>query len=225
MLKDKYNMTMEQNVFLAKRNIVDCIWKSANLEGIAVTFPETQKIYDGGNVAHLRVDEIVTINNLKHAWQFILSTITNKIDFNYISSVHSLVGGNVVESPGKLRIYDVTMGGTKWKPKLPNKDELEKLLEKCNKDILEHIENISVTDIAITLMCKLMKMQAFNDGNKRTAMLIANKILIENGKGIISVSEDNKEEFGYKLIAYYEDEEKINELKEFVYNNCLDGQG
>ncbi len=225
MLKDKYNMTMEQNVFLAKRNIVDCIWKSANLEGIAVTFPETQKIYDGGNVAHLRVDEIVTINNLKHAWQFILSTITNKIDFNYISSIHSLVGGNVVESPGKLRIYDVTMGGTKWKPKLPNKDELEKLLEKCNKDILEHTENISVTDVAITLMCKLMKMQAFNDGNKRTAMLIANKILIENGKGIISVSEDNKEEFGYKLIAYYEDEEKINELKEFIYNNCLDGQG
>jgi prophage maintenance system killer protein len=225
MLKDKYNMTMEQNVFLAKRNIVDCIWKSANLEGIAVTFPETQKIYDGGNVAHLRIDEIVTINNLKHAWQFILSTITDKIDFNYISSVHSLVGSNVVESPGKLRIYDVTMGGTKWKPKMPNKDELEILLEKCNKGILEHTENISVTDVAITLMCKLMKMQVFNDGNKRTAMLIANKILIENGKGIISVSEDNKEEFGYKLIAYYEDEEKINELKEFIYNNCLDGQG
>ena len=49
--KDKYNMTVEQNIFLAKRNIIDYIWKSANLEGISVTFPETQQIYDGGNVA------------------------------------------------------------------------------------------------------------------------------------------------------------------------------
>lgn len=70
MLKDKYNMTTEENVLYAKRNIVDSIWKSANLEGIPVTFPETQAIYDGANVGHLRIDEIQAINNLKHAWQF-----------------------------------------------------------------------------------------------------------------------------------------------------------
>lgn len=39
MLENKYNMTQEENVFLAKRNIVDSMWKSANLEGIAITFP------------------------------------------------------------------------------------------------------------------------------------------------------------------------------------------
>lgn len=38
MLKDKYNMTREENILYAKRNIVDSIWKSANLEGIPVTF-------------------------------------------------------------------------------------------------------------------------------------------------------------------------------------------
>jgi len=100
-MKDKYNLTSEQNMYLAKRNIIDSLWKSANLEGIAITFPETQKIYDGGNVEHLRVDEIVTINNLKHAWQFILSTINDEINYNYISSIHSLVGSNLVESPRK----------------------------------------------------------------------------------------------------------------------------
>lgn len=98
-MEDRFGLTQEQNIFLAKRNVVDTIWKSANLEGIAVTFPETQVIYDGGNVASLRVDEIVTINNLKHAWQFILSTINAEIDFNYISSIHSLVGSNLVEAP------------------------------------------------------------------------------------------------------------------------------
>lgn len=100
-MKDKFNLTQEQNVFFAKRNIVDSLWKSANLEGIAITFSETQKIYDGGNIESLRIDEIVTINNLKHAWQFILSTIQSEIDYNYISSVHSMVGSNLVESPRK----------------------------------------------------------------------------------------------------------------------------
>lgn len=103
MIKDKYNMTQEQNVFFVKRNIVDCIWKSANLEGISVTFQETQKIYDGGNISHLRVDEIVAINNLKHAWQFILATIDSDINLKYISSIHSLVGSNIVEKPRRIK--------------------------------------------------------------------------------------------------------------------------
>lgn len=71
-MKDKFNMSQEQNVFLAKRNIVDSMWKSANLEGIDITFSETEAIFDGMNIAKFRIDEIQTINNLKHAWQLIL---------------------------------------------------------------------------------------------------------------------------------------------------------
>ena len=216
MLKDKFNMTQEQNIFFAKRNIVDMIWKSAILEGISVTFPETQIIYEGGNVARLGIDELQIINNLKHAWKFCLVTINDNIDINYISSIHSLIGSNVVESPGKMRIYDVNMGGTKWKPELPSKNNLEKLLEGYN-------ENKDITDSAITLMCKLMKLQFFNDGNKRMAMIIANHELIKNGKGIISVAEEFKEEFGRKLISYYEDEREIDNLKNFIYDNCMEG--
>lgn len=215
-MENKYNMTQEQNIFLAKRNIVDSIWKSANLEGIAVTFPETQKIYDGGNIEHLRIDEIVTINNLKHAWQFMLSTINDKVDFNYISNIHSLVGSNLVEAPGKLRIYDVKMAGTNWKPELPSKEKLDALLEDYSKEQNE-------TYKIIVLMCKLMKMQLFNDGNKRTAMLIANHELIRQGKGIISIAEENKVEFGTKLIEFYEDENNLQSLVEFIYDKCLYG--
>ena len=80
MLKDKYNMTTEENVLYAKRNMVDSIWKSANLEGISVTFSEAQAIYDGANVGHLRIDEIQAINNLKHAWQFVIYSINTSID-------------------------------------------------------------------------------------------------------------------------------------------------
>lgn len=216
MLKNKYNMTQQQNIFLAKRNIVDVIWKSALLEGIPITFPETQTIYEGGNVAHLGIDELQIINNLKHAWKYCLLSINDEINTNYIANIHVLIGNNLVESPGKMRIYDVNMGGTKWKPKIPSKDSLEILLK-------EYKENKIVTDGAITLMCKMMKLQYFNDGNKRTAMLVANHELIKNGKGIISIAEEFKQEFGEKLIAYYEDEKEMEQLKEFVYNNCIDG--
>lgn len=36
-LEAKYHMTQEENIFVAKRNIIDYIWKSARLEGLAVT--------------------------------------------------------------------------------------------------------------------------------------------------------------------------------------------
>lgn len=215
-MENKFNMSQEQNIFLAKRNVVDSIWKSANLEGIAITFPETQVIYDGGNISHLRVDEIVTINNLKHAWQFLFSTIDSNIDFNYISSVHSLVGSNIVEAPGKIRVYEVGMAGTKWKPEIPSKENLEKTLNDIKKISCD-------TERAIVLMCKLMKMQLFNDGNKRTSMLIANHELIKNGRGIISIPEEEKVAFGCKLIKYYENEEEMEDLKIFIYEKCLDG--
>lgn len=44
-MENKFNLTREQNVFIAKRNIVDYIWKSANLEGIRVTYQEKHKLF------------------------------------------------------------------------------------------------------------------------------------------------------------------------------------
>lgn len=46
---------------------------------------------------------------------------------------------------------------------------------------------ISKTEQAINVMLWVMQRQMFIDGNKRTAMLIANKLMIENGCGIISI--------------------------------------
>lgn len=43
-MENKYSMTVEENIFVAKRNLVDYIWKSANLEGIAVTYPHIDGI-------------------------------------------------------------------------------------------------------------------------------------------------------------------------------------
>ncbi len=214
-MKDKYNMTKEQNIFLAKRCIVDSIWKSSHIEGIDVTYPETQKLYDGGNVAHLRLDEIQTINNLKYAWWFVLNSIDADNNLNLLKSINGLVGSNLVDRAGNMRVYDVNIGGTNWKPEIPN----EANVSNCLKDLL-NIE--CVTERAITVMCYLMRIQFFSDGNKRTAMLFANKIMIQNGKGIISVPLDEDIHFGEELTSYYETN-NMESLKQFIYDKCLNG--
>ena len=210
-------MTQEQNVFYAKRNIVDNIWKSSHIEGIDVTFPETQQIYDGGNVAKLRIDEIQTINNLKHAWLFILNSINNKNDMNLLKSINSLVGSNLVDNAGKMRKYEVNIGGANLKPEIPDENNVKDKIESILND-----DNKTITEKSLVIMCYLMRTQFFSDGNKRTAMLFSNKILVENGKGIISVPIEKDAEFGELLIQFYEtnNDEK---LKKWLYENCLNG--
>lgn len=49
-MENKYNLTLEQNIFLAKMNLVDNIYSNARMESLNVTFPETKTILDGVNV-------------------------------------------------------------------------------------------------------------------------------------------------------------------------------
>ena len=111
-MENKYNLTREQNVFVAKRNIVDYIWKSANLEGIGVTYSETQVIYDGGIVNGLTVDHIIAINNLKYAWQFILENEDISYDFHMLCHLYKLACDKLVleQNLGKLRTTPVNIG-------------------------------------------------------------------------------------------------------------------
>lgn len=210
-MEDKYKMTLEENIFVAKRNIVDSIWKSANLEGIAVTYPQTETIFQGLGIQNMKVKDINAIVNLKHSWEFILENIKYPIDLNYICKINQLIGeANVNPFPG------LSMGGTDWKPEIPDK---EKVNDSLNK-ILES-EN-SATEKAINLMLYLMRSQLFYDGNKRTSMMVANQVMIQNGAGIISVPIKYQEEFLELLVKFYETN-NMDEIKELIYNHCIDG--
>lgn len=215
---DKYKLTREKNVFIAKRNIVDYIWKSANLEGITVTYPDTQTIFDGGIVNGLTVDNIIAINNLKYAWEYVLNNTCKKYDLNLIFDIHKIALDKLVinECLGKLRTTPVKIGGTKWTPSFPFHTKVEEELN------LLLSQNKSMTEIAIEVMLKLMRMQLFVDGNKRVAMLFANKIMIDNGCGIISISQEYQSTFYEKLIRYYETD-NMDDLKQWIYNKCIDG--
>lgn len=214
--KDKYSMTLKENIFVVKRNLVDYIWKSANLEGIAVTFPQTQTIVDGIAVQGMRINDINTVVNLKYAWEFMIDNIEYPLDFRFVSQVNKIIGNNdLIFNSGKIRNTDVSMGGTTWKPKLPNKEEIEEQI-----NIINGMENI--IDRAMTMMLYLMRTQPFYDGNKRTAMMAANQIMIQNGKGIISVSIEHQITFRGMLINFYETND-MSKIKKFLYDNCIDG--
>lgn len=83
-MKSKYHMTQKENIFLAKRNIVDYIWKSANLEGIGVTYPDTQAIYNGMSVSGYTIEDINAVNDLKYAWHFLLENINEEINVDLL---------------------------------------------------------------------------------------------------------------------------------------------
>ena len=62
----------------------------------------------------------------------------------------------------------------------------------------------------------------FLDGNKRVANLVANKEMIKNGQGIISIHVELIWEYFTRLINYYETNDN-SELKKWLYENAVDG--
>ena len=214
-MKNKYNLTQEQNIFLAKRNIVDNIYSNARMEGINITFPQTKTILEGVNVPNLKIDEIQVILNLRDAWQYVLNNIDKDFKLDFICKINEFVTRNESIEWGALRTGKVEVTGTNYIPEIPNKLDVEDRLNNILK-----IKN--TTERAIEYMLYGIKAQLFWDGNKRTSTIVANKIMIENGAGIIKVPDNKLEEFNILLSDYYTNDNK-EAIKMFIYNNCIDG--
>ena len=215
-MKNKYNMSKQDNIFFAKRKLVDNIYKSANLEGIVVTFADVYAFINNVNTGNISIDDMLKLKGLKDAWQLVLTTIDEALTIDYIKKVHfEICKGQNVYSLGEFRDKGVGITGTSWRPKLPSECDYEREL----KEIMD-IEN--ELDRCITLFCWIQRSQMFLDGNKRVANLIANKEMIRNGQGIIAVPVEKIGEYFVKLIKYYETND-VNDLKLWIYNNCIDG--
>lgn len=212
---DKYNLTKKENVFLAKKVLVSSIYNSAKLEGINITYPDTKTILDGANVPSLRLDEINCILNLRDAWNFVLSNIDEAITLDFICKINSFVSRNESLEWGVLRTGKVGINGLDYIPDIPNE-------AKIIADIKNIMEEKNITRRSLVLMLYLMRTQVFWDGNKRTSMIVANKIMIENGCGVITIKEEYFKEFNSLLTEYY-NTNKMESLLKFLYNNCIFG--
>ena len=216
MYEKKFSMTQEENIFWAKRNLVDYIWKSANLEGIAVTFPEAQTIVEGVSVQGKSIDDINNIVQMKHGWQKLFETVGEEFSLGYVKGLHRELGKMTVINAGTLRLDEVRIAGSSYVPPVPDEERTE-------KEVAELVSgDRGWTEKALDVMLYFAKRQLFYDGNKRIAMMAANKILIEHGCGILTVGQENLQEFFTLLVGYYEDDGEGDRLKEFLYG-CLDG--
>ena len=214
-VEEKLSLDVEKNIDFAKRHLVDSIYKQAILEGVAVTFADTESIIEGGKVNNMTSEDVLKIVNLKHAWEFILNknVILSETNFALLCEINRLIEEGFYYTAGQIRNVPVTIGGTKWKPNLPIesviKEELKEIFDKEMDDV----------DKAIELLLYIMKKQVFIDGNKRTSVIFSNHYLISKGKGIIAIPAELTKEFKDLLISYYEEKDK-GEIKKFIKDRC-----
>ena len=212
---DKYHLPKKESTSLPEYMLVFIIYNSAKLEGINVNYQDTKTILDGANVPSLRLDEINCILNLRDAWSFVLSNIDEPITLELICKINAFVSRNESLEWGVLRTGKVGINGVNYIPDIPNEAKIIANIKKI-------MEEKNITRRSLVLMLYLMRTQAFWDGNKRTSMIVANKIMIENSCGVITIKEEYFKEFNSLLTEYY-NTNKMESLLEFLYNNCIFG--
>lgn len=78
------------------------------------------------------------------------------------------------------------------------------------------------TEKAIDIFCLITYIQLFWDGNKRTALCAANKILLSSGNVMITIKDSVMLEFNELLCSMHSTGDK-EELKTFIYEKVLFG--
>lgn len=213
---DKYILTREQSLFLARKRWDENVYCGMRMENRAVTFPQTQTILNGVNVPSVRLDDIQAILNMRDAWKYLLSSVDEPLTLNYICKLNEFIARNEALEWGKLRRGNVGISGTEYKPPVPVFANVERELD----DIIS--ANTTATEKALNVFVWGARGQFFWDGNKRTSMTAANKILVSAGAGIMTITDRHMERFNELLIAYY-DSGDAEALKQFLYDNAIQG--
>ena len=215
--KDRFQLTPEQSLFLAKKKWDENVYCGMKMENRAVTFPQTLTILNGVNVPNVQLDDIQAILNMRDAWKFLLNTVKEPVTFEYWCKLNEYIARNEALEWGKLRTGSVGISGTDYESPVPNK---EKTVEEL-KSILS-APDVSSTDKALEAFTWGARGQFFWDGNKRTSLMLANKILVSSGSGIMTITDKYMEQFNTLLLNYYNTGES-EELKQFLYENAIQG--
>lgn len=213
---DKYHLTPEQSLFLAKKKWDENIYCGMRMENRAVTFPQTKTILDGVNVPGVQLDDIQAILNMRDAWRYLIETINEPLTLDYICKLNEYIARNEALMWGVLRTGSVGISGTDYVPPIPQQTDAEQALQ----TILD--TDTSATEKALQAFIWGTRAQLFWDGNKRTSMTVANKILISAGAGIMTITDKHMERFNEQLLHYY-DTGNGEPLKQFIYDNCIQG--
>ena len=215
--EDKFHLSPEQSLFLAKKKWDENVYCGMKMENRAVTFPQTQTILNGVNVPNVQLDDIQAILNMRDAWKFLLSTVDDEVTFEYWCKLNEYIARNEALEWGKLRTGSVGISGTDYEPPVPDQEKTIKELA----NILS-ASDTSATDKALEAFTWGARGQFFWDGNKRTSLMLANKILVSSGSGLMTITDKYMEQFNALLLSYY-NTGVSKELKQFLYENAIQG--
>jgi len=213
--EDKFKLTHEQSLFLAKKKWDENVYCGMKMENRAVTFPQTKTILNGVNVPSVQLDDIQAILNMRDAWRYLLSTVDAPETFEYLCKLNEFIARNEAWEWGKLRTGTVVISGTDYTPPIPKKEQVESELARI-------LTKGTATEQALNAFTWGTHGQFFWDGNKRTSMTLANKILISNGAGILTITDKHMEEFNTLLCEFYGSGNEIA-LQQFLYDNAIQG--
>ena len=213
---DKYKLTKEQSVFLAKKKYDDNIYCGMRMENRAVTFPQTKTILSGINVPNVHLDDIQAILNMRDAWRYLLNTVDAPLTVEYMCKLNDFIARNEALEWGKLRNGNVGISGTDYKPPIPDFSNVEMELNAILTS------DATATEKALNAFVWGARGQFFWDGNKRTSLTLANKILVSEGAGILTITDKHMQDFNALLLEYY-NTGNAEKLKQFLYDNAIQG--
>ena len=168
-----------------------------------------------GQSPNLSPKDVMKIMNLNNAIDFVLSPyiLSNIPDYNILLSVNKFIEDGFIFSAGSLRTTPYITNGRYVAPEIPSENKTRNDLS----DIIKNNDN--PVDQAIETLLYIIKHKLFLFGNKRTALVFANTLLIAQGEGILLIPTTLSDEFKKLYIEYRDNNNE--EIKSLIKNKCI----
>lgn len=181
---------------------IDLSWKSSQIEGNTYSLLETERLLREKQTANGKTkEEAIMLLNHKDALDFILDApdYLKDLTVSRMENIHALLIKDLgVERNIRRRRVGIT--GTNYTP-LDNEFQIREALE----DTVRVINGKSnIFEKALLALVLLSYIQAFTDGNKRTARIVSNGILIANGYCPISFRTVDSIDYKKAMLMFYE---------------------
>lgn len=181
---------------------IDLSWKSSQIEGNTYSLLETERLLKDKQTASGKTkEEAVMLLNHKDALDFVLADpeYLREISVRRIEELHTLLVKELDVDKG-IRKRRVGVTGTNYRP-LDNEYQIREALEDTCR-LINGKEN--VFEKALLALVLLSYIQAFADGNKRTARITSNAILIANRYCPISFRSVDSVDYKKAMLIFYE---------------------
>jgi Fic family protein len=192
------------------RLAIDLSWKSSQIEGNTYSLLETERLLKDKETASGKTrDEATMLLNHKDALDFIIGNpdYINPLTVSSIEDIHTLLTKEL-DINRNIRNRRVGITGTNYKP-LENEFQIkEALAEICN--LIQYKTNIF--EKALLALVLISYIQPFSDGNKRTARIVSNAILMHHQYCPISFRTIDSIEYKKAMLVFYE-QTNINPFK------------